>query len=339
MAYTTRWEFNKDKVLKVQTDNLKKHNDSEDDSKLSLYTWVKKKLSTLSNKDFNTKSYSLTNFEYIEKSDTTASIQINTRQINYDYFRFEYIKTSSKLPTDSIEVNQTIIIYEDNNNVFLIIDKNTSALNFLRTIFSFDKKEELKQIKTPVNSDFIVWLIYRVYTNNVKYQLNNKNICINSLIGFKGEVEDNISTVTAKGDKLTNILSTLSFLLENNGLTRISLRLDYTLNANIEITLTTNNLIAVDFSAYKGVYKKAPYDKLSDIHKEAMVLIFVYLEILTTLTNWYSESKEDKEENRDDEENEVLTWDSREHGIFLQKVADDLMKKINEKKKNLKNQA
>ncbi|ALJ22869.1 hypothetical protein AO203_02195 [Lactobacillus gallinarum] len=56
--------------------------------------------------------------------------------------------------------------------------------------------------------------------SDASFTFNDKRLEIDSIIGFKGNTEDSLNKVSATGDGIMNILSTLSFLLESSSLNK-----------------------------------------------------------------------------------------------------------------------
>lgn len=250
--------------------------------------------------------------------------EILERKIKYTYFNIEFSREQNG---DLVRVKHLFVLYEDKGSIFVIINKNTGAKKILRDFLDYSGKNEIEQYLNNISSDFIIWLLSRVYQQDNSYESNEKILILNSIIGFKGNTLDKLSTLSATGDTVMNILSTLSFLLETNSLNQIKIRIQYTEDHdNIEIKIDTNNTLDVSLKFYLGqYYTSAKYQNYSDDHREVLLNILVYCEIIPVLKQWYADQTSDEEENED------AVWNEKRHKDFLEKVAKDLTKQVTDK--------
>lgn len=317
MAITTRFEINKEKTM------------------LTFET-TKEKLESLNgtNLESNTAKY---NNILIEERETTDYIDMDKIKEDFNGKEFEYTFFSIKYDyyllddNDPKEIKQLLILYENNDNIYIIIDKNTGAKTLLRLFLDFTKDNQLIQKSHKVSSNLIIWLIYKIYNKQIEFNINTETLTLSAIMAFKGDTNDDLNTIEATGDSLMNILSTLSFLLESNSLSQISLRLEYTNHKKIEIKLDTNNSLGIAYNNYQGAFKKEPYKDISEVHKESLVYLFIYTEVFPRIKQWYLEDQEDQE----DEDIPRRKWDEFEHREFLKVVAKDLTEKIDSKVSNL----
>ena len=319
MANTTRWEINKEKTG-------------------FTFESVAQKITGLSSKTLRSSTATYKDF-YIEKNngedlkDKNLEEEFNGKKIIYNFFSIKFNRYLLG-EVEATETKQLIILYEDNNKIYIIIDKNTGSKAFIRLILGFNEGKQVlqvSQVSNGVSSNLIIWLLYKVYSKEITFDLNTKNLNLDTIIGFKGKTDDKLNTITAIGDSLMNILSTLSFLLESNSLNQISLRLEYTNHRNIEIKLATNDTLGVSLESYKGAFKKDSYKDLSLLHKEALVFLLVYIEVFPIIKQWYSESIEDNEEIDSEQVQSKAKWGKIEHRNFLEQVAKDLTDKVDDK--------
>ncbi|MPM64667.1 hypothetical protein SDC9_111555 [bioreactor metagenome] len=262
----------------------------------------------------------------------TLEESFNGKKIGYKFFTIIFDRYLNG-ETEVTQIKQLIILYEDNKKLYLIIDKNTGAKTFLRLVLGFTENKKLEQVSNNVGSNFIIWLLYKVYNKEVVFELDNKKLILNTIIGFKGDTDDKLSTITASGDSLINILSTLSFLLESNLLNQISLRIEYADHKNVELKIDINDTLGVSIEKYRGTFKKDKYKGYSQLQQETLIYLLIYIEVFPIIKLWYSESLEDKEEIEDTESDvgTKVKWNKLEHIKFLEQVARDLTDKVNDK--------
>lgn len=331
MANTTRFEINREK-----TDHT--------------FESVKDHLLSLNGQALESRSAQFNNI-FIEETKNSDEVEVDEVQLKEDFngkefsYNFFSIKYDYSLLGDSESkvTDQLIILYEHDDNIYIIIDKNTGASALLRLFLGFTKDNLLTKKSHNVSSNLIIWLIYKIYKTQNEFRINTEILTLSAVIGFKGDTNDQLNTITATGDSLMNILSTLSFLLESNSLSQISLRLEYTNHKTIEIKLDTNDSLGISYSNYQGAFKKEPYKDISEAHQESLVYLFVYTEIFPIIKQWYMEDQEEQKGLEDLEDLEDLEevisrnkWDEIEHRKFLEEVAKDLTEKINFKVSNLK---
>ena len=183
-----------------------------------------------------------------------------------------------------IHKNGFIIPYTTNGILRYIINRNTGALTILRKMLSYSKRSEIKRIELPLSGDFFVWLIYKVYTGNNTIESESDflaDLKIDCVRAFKGNTEDMLTKVSAVGESVMNIISTLSFLLESQNLNQITLDIAYREHSNIEVTLSNKNTVAISPDSYLGVECDDWYDLI------AKILLTLYTEILPIMIQCY----------------------------------------------------
>lgn len=311
MAKTTRWEVK----------------DSE-----NSFEKITAKIESLVGKRYTTKSTLYNDFRIGKRENSEKELKelFNDKQIKYTFFDLSYEQTYKN---DSTECTEFIIVYEDAGEVYIIIDKNSGAKPFLRLILEITKKNQIVQKGNGINDDFIKWLIYMIYSNKINYEINEeKTLKLNTIIGFKGDTDDTLNKVQASGDSLMKILSTLSFLLESSSMKQIELRLEITKHRNIEFKIDINNTISVATKKeYKGAFGFGDYANISKGQKKSLIHLLTYIEVLPILKKWYAECCV-KEIGSEKMKN---GWNDEKYIVFLQNVAKELTRRIDEKVSNL----
>lgn len=134
---------------------------------------------------------------------------------------------------------------------------------------------------------------------------------LESIKSFRGNTEDSQNKVSAEGESVMNILSTLSFLLESRQLDQLAIEIRYTEHENINLVLRSGT-VKINFSPYQGIYENdSPDSKLAKLY------LLVYLEILPILDQAYKSDKDDS------------TWNDLAVQRFSKNIADAIQKRIN----------
>lgn len=245
-------------------------------------------------------------------------IAFNGRTITYNYIKFSYNKTipGNQPIEDRTSLNVgSIICYFNGSSVNYIINKNSDAQKILRKMLKYSGRNEISKNNFETNSDFFIWMISKVYLNDNVIETESealKNLSLESIKAFRGDTEDSLTKVSATGESVMNIISTLSFLLESRRLNQIKVNLEYGSHENIELQLINNGAVSTEIKEYQGEFEE---DDSFDLQGKLYLLI--YMEIVPILIQAY----------RDDVENE--NWTNEETIKFLKKVATDLQEKVN----------
>lgn len=150
--------------------------------------------------------------------------------------------------------------------------------------------------------------------NNIDDSLDeNVHLKVNKIIGFKGSTEDKLAEVTGLGNRIMNVLSTLAFLFEMEGVNRISPRIEYEKHT-LEVMLDAQGYVNINLDTYIG-----NFISLDPKERAALVILLTYLEIFPRLLTSYS----------NDIENELWSQDKKIQ--FFNDIGNDIQNKINEK--------
>ena len=187
-------------------------------------------------------------------------------------------------------------------------------MKLLRKMLKYSGRNEISKNSFDIESDFFVWLISKVYTGESIIETESEtlgNISLDTIKGFKGDTEDLLNKVSATGESVINIISTLSFLLESKNLNQIKLDLEYRNHENIELVLTNNGTVTTALERYQGEYEELDEDELL-----TKLYLLIYIEILPLLVQAY----------KTDIDND--NWNSQKNIEFLKMVAADLSQKV-----------
>ena len=303
MAATTRW---KDTVANDFDDTVDSLIDTViSDEKITNITWD--------------------NWALSRHFEENQHITLGGHDIEYNYITYAYDQTSSsEISSDDRTIRKEgfIIPYISGGPINYIVDQNTSAMKLLRKLLSYNGRNEIEKNTFEFTDDFFMWLIYRVY--NAKYNVESvphgKELSIDSIKGFRGDTEDALTQVSATGESVMNIISTLSFILESSNLNQIKLHVGYTENANVSLKLQRGT-VNIYFEEYQGQFELEETEQ-----RNAKLYLTVYLEILPYLVQEYNT----------DIGNE--TWG---HGVkvdFMRDVAASLNEKVKNRISTLDNE-
>ncbi|WP_034538266.1 hypothetical protein [Carnobacterium inhibens] len=269
-------------------------------------------------------SYSNLNKE--QKFDTTQKVTIDNREILYNVIEFSMNSiTPGMAPIEARTqpIRGLIIIYSDGTQIQYIINRNSDALKLLRKLLNYTTKNEIIENKLSFTDDTFMWFVKAVFDEDSEFSFtdsnqNEQSLIINSIIGVRGETRDE-NKLSAQGDTVLNLISTLSFILESNLLKQIVLRIEYTGHENIEIRLNDKGVVAVEVDAYSG-----NYEDLSDEYQlKAQTLLLVYLDILPKLLQEYYVQKDAEK------------WNNLVKDAFFDSVQSKLIARLQQRKREV----
>lgn len=293
---TTRWIDKISKSLDEALEKLLEAPQAEENAETTVYT----------------------NWEIIKHFPNNQTIRLNNKEITYNFIDYKYNEVSpGNQPIDdrSIPKDGFIIAYYNGSNVGYIINRNTDGQKILRKMLKYTGKNEVvKNGFDIITSDFFIWMISKVYTEDNVIDTQREtlgDLIIESIKGFKGDTEDLLTKISASGDTVMNIISTLSFLLESRKLNQISVSISHRNHENIDLVLSSKGIISFDKSKYIGIYEED-----GDRVILAKMYLLIYVELLPLLIQTYLN---DLEESK---------WGAENNIAFLQQVGDDISNKI-----------
>jgi hypothetical protein len=261
------------------------------------------------------------NWATVKEFTENQTIILNDRKIIFNYISFSYdtIQSGAQPIEDRTRPHKGfIIVYDNGVNVNYIINQNSYALLILRKLMGYTGKNEVCSNSFNLTSDLFVWLISKVYNlDNILGENDDDlstSITLESIKGFKGNTNDLLTRVSAYGESVINIISTLSFLLESNILNQIKLDLSYKQHSNIELQIDKSTITIVPES-YEGDFN----DNNAKVLMISKLYLLTYLEILPTILQTYSVEVDEG------------TWSKQKYIDFLNNVANDLRERVDEK--------
>mgnify|MGYP001074409166 CR=1 FL=1 len=213
MGTTTRWIDWKTSELDVAIGLLTDEVDPDDRNKLIVWD----------------------NWSFARVFPENLKITLNGRTIIYNMIRYNFDQITADGAQHAERITSAksgfIIAYKTESSLNYIIDQNSIAQKMLRKLLSYSGKNEIEKNMFDLNDDFFVWLINRMYKENrtietsadgaVQYELK-------VIRSFRGAADDLQTKVSASGESVMNLISTLSFLLESNRLSTIQMDLSCT---------------------------------------------------------------------------------------------------------------
>ena len=171
-------------------------------------------------------------------------ILLNGRTIAYNMvsYRFEQTSMDGAQHAESMSSVKSgfIIAYKTESSLNYIIDQNSIAQKMLRKLLSYNGRNEIERNMFELSDDFFVWLINRMYKENCTIETGSDGSIMYELKiirSFRGSVDDLQTKVSATGESVMNLISTLSFLLESNSLNKIQIDMSGTEHENISLIL------------------------------------------------------------------------------------------------------
>lgn len=212
------------------------------------------------------------------------TIKLNGKDIKFNYITYAYDQVDTTNENKTARKDGFIIVYSTGYDVNYIIDQNSYAMKLLRKLLSYNGRNELERGNFDFSNDFFSWLIYRVYNKNCNIEVfleKEKKLTVDTIKGIKGDTLDLQTQVTASGEAVMNIISTLAFLLESRNFNQIKLDLNYTDHSNVSLALQKGT-VNVLMNEYSGIFEDdTPEEKI------AKAYLLIYLEILPILFQEY----------------------------------------------------
>lgn len=262
------------------------------------------------------KSITWANWKLEQVFSESKEISFNGRTINYNMVKYEFDQIADgDQPIEDRTDRKAgfIIVYKTGSSLNYIINQNTSAMKMLRRLLSYNGKSEIERNMFDFNNDFFIWLINRIYNENCMIETSSGSDIqyeLETIRSFKGSSDDRQTTVSAYGESVMKLISTLSFLLESDSLNRMQVELSCTGHEKISLVLQ-KGIVSIDLDSYMGKYE--PY---KDDVSLAELYLMVYLSTLPNLIQEYHA----------DIENDM--WNQKCYCDFLSVVGRDLQNRI-----------
>ncbi len=267
--------------------------------------------------------------KYVEWNiENTVNGKIRSGDKDIEYKSYNYSvqienKDSSK-SGDAVQYTGKIIAYLLDDKVRYIISKNTGAQTLLRQALGYTtERKVITDLTQKFSSDFFMWLIKKVYFDDSIFgnedETQNASLVIELIKGFRGNSQDFSSTVSAKGQTVMKLISTISFLIESSNLKQLILSLFYKEHETIDIKLKENGIVGYDDDAYQGILLKESEDK-----RISEMMLILFIEVLPIIRQQYNEEVSSN------------LWNTEIKTQFISTLAKELEKNINERIEDFK---
>ncbi|MGB4589488.1 MAG: hypothetical protein WBI17_09700 [Clostridiaceae bacterium] len=255
----------------------------------------------------------------------TMVSDFNNQSILYNLIQF---KIDSVTPGDGVEefrtttINGLILVYKVEGSVTYLINRNYDALKLLRILCNYDGRGEILEDKTNMSSDMFMWFVKSVYNKETSFTFTQedqteKDLLIESILGVRSETRDE-NRLSAQGNTVMNLISTLSFILESDKINQLIIRIEYSTHKVVEIKLTNGGVISCDIDSYSGDYESLNLNDLT-----CKLLLLVYLEIVPNLKQVYYNDIDSADWGKDKKEE------------FFLNVKSELVSRLEERSKSL----
>ena len=296
MSATTRWRDTQTSDLEEILNKLKQ--DVPDETRTASTYWI--------------------NFhkEILFPNDKEVRLNDDSVVFNMVHYRYDQITVQDTQAEDRpLTKSGNIIVYKYRETIYYIVDQNSRAKKLLRKLLKYTDKNEISENGFDFREDFFVWLVNRVYNSDAVIESassNNAVLTLEEIKGIRGDTEDQQTKVSASGESVMNVISTLSFLLESSKLNQVILNLSYTGHENICVKLQKTTV------EYQRPYH-GEFENDSNNEMTAKLYLLLYLEILPMLEQEYRTNIEDD------------IWNQEAYVKFLNGLKDIIIDKIENK--------
>ncbi len=254
------------------------------------------------------------------------SIELNGSQVEFNMIKYEYEKlrpgaTNESMRTARIQnLSGLVVIYSDGETTQYIINKSytSNTLSTLRKINNCSKNSLITEDRYNVSEDFFMWMIYKFLDKPGQALDESEEIIIESIIGFKGQTDDQLAEMSGNGNKIMNLISSLLFLFENESVSQLKTTIRWKKKNSsecLELYLSSNNTIDTDIDKYTGQYIFE-----DDETRTANALLMISLEIIPKMMAVYTTEKDEG------------TWSEKtKKEFFVKMVGEKILTKLKEK--------
>lgn len=229
------------------------------------------------------------------------NIHIGETEINFNVIEFEQEKVRPReknneiRPTRIQTITGFVIIFTDGVTTKYILNKSyiPQSLTILRKINNYSGQLKISEEKFSIVPDFFFWVVNKVIDSPGAQLGDDQNMGIQLVTGFKGETDDKLAEIVGSGDRIINLISTLTFLLETENLSRVEMLLMHE-RETYGIKLGINSYIDIELEKYTGEYIFHP-EEIASPH----ILLKVFLIVIPDLFAVYDQEMENQEWNDD----------------------------------------
>lgn len=182
---------------------------------------------------------------------TPNSINVLDKDINFLFFTL-CVNYSNQSQNQDMDV----LIYEFEGSIKINAFRGQkTAHKYLKLYFCDDFLGKPIDDKPEISEDLLYW-IFKSFIDTPRSPLYHSNcLYIKSLKRYRGVTKDQNNTLMGEGDRISDILGTLAFLLDNDDLKMLRPKITYTdqnSNHTLLIDVRLTGTLKFDMSHYSG---------------------------------------------------------------------------------------
>lgn len=271
--------------------------------------------------DIDTYDNSKLRFSLSKRFIENREISIGDTDIEFNIVDYEQEKVRPREKDNEIRATRVqsttgfVIIFTDGITTKYIINKSysKSTLTILRKINNYVGQLEIIDEAFEIAPDFFFWVVSKVIDSPGVELGDDQNMKIKLVTGFKGETDDKLAEIRGTGDRILNLISTLTFLLETENLSRIEMLLNHQ-KSTYGIKLGVNSYVEIEFEKYTGPYIFDP-----EAIQTSNIVLTIFLIVIPDLFAIY------------DQEIESGNWNDEKKTEFLNRIGNSIQTRIKEK--------
>ncbi|MCC0693026.1 hypothetical protein [Clostridioides sp. ZZV14-6387] len=243
--------------------------------------------------------------------DNVTVLSILDKEIKCIFFKLSPVSTEQHSLTDI-----DVLIYEFNNDVYINAFRgHQTSQKLLKQYFNKDTWGELQNQRPDIGEDLLYWMFKSFLDKSPKSPLDSgKSLYLTSLKRYRGSTKDLGNTLTGEGDRITKILGTLAFLLNNN-LKLLKNKVTYSIGGifhSLVLEIQLTGTIRFDQNYYTGDFKR-----LGNLEKlNAAISILIIKIIIPIIVQSYQESIINAE------------WSPALKRDFIKRIAEDIKERV-----------
>lgn len=256
-----------------------------------------------------------TDFTVNQQLQNDQEIIINGQSWFFNKFNYGYVYKFLDDSLDPQENNGYIVALSNNQEVRYFINyfSQNAQVSLQLLLNNYNKAVQVLSQPVVVDDGFLLWLFQKYYNDDTEFQISDREgvgpsiLAIDSILAVKGDTSDQITSIDASGEQISNYISVLSFLLESSNLYKMGLRISYGPHKKIEFVIDRprkSSFISIDVVNYTGTLEKESLDS-----KIAKLLIIVNLIIFPKLIQIYQED---------------TTWNAQSMEKFFSDLGSDI---------------
>lgn len=256
------------------------------------------------------------NISVMKHYENTQMCKYLSHNIEFNSFSISYQKSGiTEVNGEESLVECKLIVYAVDNDSLYYVGESLGFQPVLRLLLDYTKQKEIEQDNYQISSDMLMWIVSKAYSNENKIYIEPfSELTLKKIVELKGKTDDEVNQIEAKGETVLKLLSTLSFILESSVYKSADIQLTYGPYNNLIIRLFCTARVSFNTSRYSG-----EYEGMGEYECNDRLSILIYTELLPMLLKYYNQEVKNN------------AWTNDKKVDFLQKVAEDVKEKINQK--------